>query len=90
MASSAEVSSSCTAALVSAWVVFKASMSLHVNQLPELARNPAVRLNTDGRVHRREHDAPDGLLDRAIRESLFGTVWRRAHGFKKNWQMMCL
>lgn len=37
---------------VSAWVVFKASMSLHVNQLPELARNPAVRLNTDGRVHR--------------------------------------
>lgn len=85
MALSAEVSSSCTAALsVLAWVVFKASMSLHVKQLPELARNHAVRLNKDGRVHRRQHDAPDGLLDRASEYmSLFGTVWKRAHRSKK-------
>lgn len=82
MALSAEVSSSCTAALsVLSWAVFKASMSLHVKQLPELARNHAVRLNKDGRVHRRQHD---GLLDRASEYmSLFGTVWKRAHGSKK-------
>lgn len=59
-------------------------MSLHVKQLPELARNHAVRLNKDGRVHRRQHDAPDGLLDRASEYMpLFGTVWKRAHGSKK-------